>query len=452
MTSDRYVDRTIEAWLDHMPSEAPDRAVAAVLQAVEKAPQVRQPLRPASWRLPRMNKFSLLSAAAVLTAVAVGGALIAGGERETDPPPSSPPQPTVAPSTLEGPGGAGLVRGWFSGPRPGIVDAGDTANTYFRWVTGDSITLGTTEGASRRERFRSDVVVTTGGLEVRSVGTSNGCAPDQAGSYETSISPGGTALDIALIEDECEARAGALIGRWYNATCPTAQSPCLGELEAVTYPSGQFATTTNDQQPPSFGALTYTGREGWTNTNDFVNGYWLEPTDWHRAYLEQHGGRDPGDRPETKGVYVFSGITGSGWDPTCSADPDPAAGTTASELVEWIQGQPSLDVSTPEPAQLPGGTGFSIDVRLAPSWTGTCPYANGEPIAPLLVGAPGTRIDWGVAKGFAERFIVLDVGADQPVLIDISAPEDEFDAFLPEAMRLVETFEFHNQTREGTDQ
>ena len=48
------------AWLDLMPDEAPDRAVQAVLQAVETTPQVR-PWRRLPWRSTPMNRLPLRS-------------------------------------------------------------------------------------------------------------------------------------------------------------------------------------------------------------------------------------------------------------------------------------------------------------------------------------------------------------------------------------------------------
>ena len=401
MTSDRNVDRTIVAWLDLMPSEAPDRAVASVLQAVATEPQVRRPLRPATWRIPRMNKLTLLGAAALLTAVVIGSALMGGAERETDRQLLQPP-PTAGPSVLERPVSPGIVRAWFGGPRPGILDAGNTANTYIRWVTGDSIALGTKDVSRNRERFRSDVVATPGELAVRAVGSSSGCREGEAGRYHTSISPGGTVLDIALVDDECAARAGALAGRWYSATCPTGNSACLGALEAYEYGSGQFTTALDGSRPAAFGELTYDGREGWTNTNDFENGYWLEDTAWYRALTGPSGGRDPGGRSETKGIYVFSGVAGAVQQAHCGGPADPAAGATAREMVEWIHARPSLEASSAEPVEIGGAAGVAIDVRLARSWTGTCPDTNGDVVAAVFTGAEGTGIangfDWGVGS------------------------------------------------------
>ena len=50
MTANDDFDRIARAWLDLMPDEAPDRAVHAVLQAVETTPQVRRPWRWLPWR------------------------------------------------------------------------------------------------------------------------------------------------------------------------------------------------------------------------------------------------------------------------------------------------------------------------------------------------------------------------------------------------------------------
>ena len=51
MTEERDFDRLARAWLELGPDKAPDRAIAAVLQAVETTPQVRS--RP--WRLPTLE-------------------------------------------------------------------------------------------------------------------------------------------------------------------------------------------------------------------------------------------------------------------------------------------------------------------------------------------------------------------------------------------------------------
>ena len=90
--------RTILAWLDLMPDEAPDRVVDAVLQAVATTPQVRRAL-VGRWRYPRMPRVVGLAAAALV--VALGGVVLLGPRLTEDAgqvgaPPESPTQPLAS--------------------------------------------------------------------------------------------------------------------------------------------------------------------------------------------------------------------------------------------------------------------------------------------------------------------------------------------------------------------
>src|SRR3954453_22341198 len=73
MTANRDADRIVRAWLDLMPDEAPDRTIAAVIEALETTPQVRRPLG-GRWRPNQMNRLFVAAVAAALV-VAVGGVL-----------------------------------------------------------------------------------------------------------------------------------------------------------------------------------------------------------------------------------------------------------------------------------------------------------------------------------------------------------------------------------------
>ena len=75
MTTERDFDRLARAWLDLGPNEAPDRVVAAVLQAAETTPQVRRPIGRSIWRSFHMNRLSIAAIAVVLVAVVGGGIL-----------------------------------------------------------------------------------------------------------------------------------------------------------------------------------------------------------------------------------------------------------------------------------------------------------------------------------------------------------------------------------------
>ena len=95
MTDERNFDRLARAWLDLMPDEAPDRTIAAVLQAVETAPQVRPPWRWLTRRFPNMNRLSMAAALAAAAVLAVGGGLWL---TRSDGPSIGRPSPTPAPS------------------------------------------------------------------------------------------------------------------------------------------------------------------------------------------------------------------------------------------------------------------------------------------------------------------------------------------------------------------
>ena len=95
MTESRNPDRLIRAWLDLMPSEAPDRVVSAVLQTVEATPQLRD-LRLIGQRRYQMNRLTLIAAVAAIGIAMLGGAalLTGAGPKPTSTVSSVPATPT----------------------------------------------------------------------------------------------------------------------------------------------------------------------------------------------------------------------------------------------------------------------------------------------------------------------------------------------------------------------
>jgi len=80
MTDQRELDRLLGAFLAEDTGELPDRVIDAALEQIDHTPQrhaVRMP-----WRLPRMNIYTRLAAAAILGLVAVGGSLYLAGLRQ----------------------------------------------------------------------------------------------------------------------------------------------------------------------------------------------------------------------------------------------------------------------------------------------------------------------------------------------------------------------------------
>ena len=82
MTTERDFDRLARAWLELGPDEAPDRVVAAVLQAAETTPQVRRRIGWSLWRSFHMTRLPIVATAvAALVVVIGGGMLLTRGQR-----------------------------------------------------------------------------------------------------------------------------------------------------------------------------------------------------------------------------------------------------------------------------------------------------------------------------------------------------------------------------------
>jgi hypothetical protein len=112
--------------------------------------------------------------------------------------------------------------------------------------------------------------------------------------------------------------------------------------------------------------------------------------------------------------------------------------------VEYFQNHPNLETSDPMPVSVGGAPGVSIDV-MATSVPGTYPrdLCGPQPCVPLLSSG-----DYGVASypGWRDRFIIVGFeavdGEGETVVIDVSAPEDKFDEFLPRAQKVLNTVEW----------
>jgi len=221
MSATRDPDRIFRAWLEQMPSEAPDRAIAAVLQATEAAPQVRAWPWLGRWRPNQMNRLSIIAAtAAVLVALAGGAILLTSGGK-------GPAQPTAAPSVaatpvptpaVEGPGqfDSALSGLWVAEPGSisGLPDQGSRIQLGFDW--GDRLTINVqTNYATGTQTLRStSLAATPGQLRLRAQSGVNGCSTSDVATYSWQRSTDGLFLTLALIEDTCVLRATTFARTW----------------------------------------------------------------------------------------------------------------------------------------------------------------------------------------------------------------------------------------------
>jgi hypothetical protein len=191
--------------------------------------------------------------------------------------------------------------------------------------------------------------------------------------------------------------------------------PCFGSCLAGTYQSRRF-------QP----SLTYTVPAGW-----FTGDQPLE-------YVFTVGSDTAGD-----GIFLFRDPIAHSQDPDCPMAADPTIGTSPKELTDWIASLPGLKATTPKAVSLGGLPGFTLDIRLAPHWTHACPYSDGQPVVPLIVGSqPGSGPDWNVGST-GMRIWVLDAGANRRVWIDMEAGDHlTLEQLVERAAPVVESFDF----------
>jgi hypothetical protein len=442
MTDERNFDRLARAWLDLMPDEAPDRTIAAVLQAVETAPQVRPPWRWLTRRFPNMNRLPMVAAVAAAAVLAVGGGLwLTRSEVPDIGRPSPTPSPSASPSGA--PPSAALVPEELQYPWLGeVVEAPDLPVGRDRSIL--QIGPSTVELDIAQPQFLlSDVTAGDPGvLRVVARNSTGACSPGDVGLYTWSLSPKGSHLQLTATEDACEARRAVFEGEWQRSACRNADNLCLGDLDAGTFKT-QFIGPRLDEGEPwtaNFGAISYTVPDGWSNTSDFPDNYVLMRSADYAVVGDPRDGST--DLIE---VYTRPGIALQ--DAECAPLVKPGTGGSVDELIAHVTQHPGLTAGTPQPITIDGHAGQMVDVSIAPSWTGGCP---GDPERVLLLftergrDMTGSGNDqWAVWKTDKTRIVLLDLGDGDVVLIDLVARDPaNFDALMDEAMPIVESLMF----------
>jgi len=175
-------------------------------------------------------------------------------------------------------------------------------------------------------------------------------------------------------------------------------------------------------------SLTYTVPTGWFGVDDGPGEYDLKF----------------GSTQTDDGLFLFRDPVAHSRLPDCPMTADPKVGTSPKELVDWIASLPGLVATPPKAVTVGGLAGFSLDVRLAPSWTHACPYSKGEPVVPLIVGgAPGSDLDWGVGGTGRMRIYVLDAGGGRRLWIDVETIDGgKFDQLAERSTPVIESFAF----------
>lgn len=449
MTTERDFDRLARAWLELAPDEAPDRVIAAVLQAAETTPQMRRPFRRSIWRSFHMNRLSIAAVAAAIVAVIGGGIILTRGGSQLIGGPVVTPSPTAATTASAAPTAAALPASlavqWNGPPRDVPLLASSTrtrllfTNSTFA-LSGDSYPSGAM-GASAS-------IDADGHLRLTSTNGSASCSIGDVGTYPFTVSPGGKILTIGAGQDACAARAVAMAGTWYSSTdCKTDPTGCYGTLEAGTFPSQYVGPRVKpgESWSPPFGAVTYTVPDGWVNSADWPAALALTPV---ADYANQTENGVPDGTWHEIGIRAQPAA--SVVDKACSDTERTDVPRTVDGLIGAITAAPSVSASTPQAITIDGHAGKWVDVSINPGWTGTCQGADGKPLPVRATNIltqsnadSATKWDIGLEGPEKTRLIVLDLGGGDIVLVYLDDGQgDRFDQLVTQGMPIVQSMTF----------
>jgi hypothetical protein len=225
MTShERDFDQLARAWLELGPNEAPDRPIAAVLQAIETTPQARRAWRWPTWRSTTMSRITILAVLAGTIALIVGGLVLSGGG-----PAPAPLSVVVASPTPTA--GYSLRPGELGVPLPDAIKGGWSAasrGTAMEETPVTTLALGGSSmdrfapvfsldhPGSQQRKLGSNVVEIEPGLLrfILSTPGSSDCDLRADGRYRWSLSADGQWLTFERITEACPVRGEILEGTW----------------------------------------------------------------------------------------------------------------------------------------------------------------------------------------------------------------------------------------------
>jgi len=217
-----------------------------------------------------------------------------------------------------------------------------------------------------------------------------------------------SATPVASSQGSTAPSASALWPTWYPAEA-VRDANGAGILSAGSHATRVFRP-----------AFTYGAADGWVNAYDEPGYYTLFPDS--PANAAQFASSD-----ELAHV-IFMGLHTSPYFTCESAESN--GGTTAAEMVAAMTANEVLAMSGLVDVAIGGLTGKQFDVRRSPDWTGTCP---GDSELPPGLDPVDERT----------RGILLDVPDDEVLVIFMySGSSADHDAFVAEAMPIVDSFKF----------
>jgi hypothetical protein len=293
--------------------------------------------------------------------------------------------------------------------------------------TGPEFHFAQSAGTSAQLLLSAESSVGDGKIRLETTAAVDACEKGDVGTYSWSLNSTGRILTISEDQDACSTRAGAIVGEWWLMDCPIADDYCLGTVDAGTYKSQFIAPLQNPgaEWNPVFGGVTYTVPDGWANSADWPERFELVPSTEVRPATDA-------DRRRNIGLFQQPAALQQ-----CSDASVPGVTRTVDALVSWLGTLPGLVTTAPTAITIDGHPGKALDVRMDPAWTKTC---EGDPDTSPIV----THLrELAVRGGQVQRVILLDLGDSDVIGIAIwTRDQATFDAFIPQAMPVIESFKF----------
>jgi hypothetical protein len=134
-------------------------------------------------------------------------------------------------------------------------------------------------------------------------------------------------------------------------------------------------------------AITYTIPERWINGKDLPGNFLLQ--------LEAD--------PRYLGIFRDVATPFE-----CEEHPDPSVGQSVAAYSEWLTAHPGLVTTEPQPVSIGGLNGVFMDITVDPSWAETCPFSEGKPVVPFIIGGGVSSLEHVILPGFQERLYLLE--------------------------------------------
>lgn len=217
----------------------------------------------------------------------------------------------------------------------------------------------------------------------------------------TSPAPSGSTAPSESATPSASPSANAVFPSWFVPD----DDAGAGTLSAGSHTTNVFV--------PGF---TYTVPEGWVNGHDTVGFFSLFPDT--PANAAEHAAT------ETLANEIIMGPLESPY--FLCYEWEDNTGATAAEMVTALVANDALAVSEPIDVTIGGLTGKQVDVQLDPAWTESCPSADGLDL-----------------EDMRHRGFLLDLPQGGVLVIFMKSQHAaDHEAFLTEAMPIIESFQF----------